>query len=298
MSVSSQALQRADDRRRLRLAVVITAGILLAELLGGWWSGSLALLADAGHMFSDLGALAISWFALWFSERPAPSSKSFGYYRMEILCALANGLLLVVLALVVFAAGWSRLQSPPEVRTTAMIWVAVLGLSANLVAVAVLRPSARHSLNVRSALAHLIGDTLSSLGVIAGGVTMAFTGWYRVDPVLSMLIAVVILVNAWRLIREAVDVLLEATPGGLDAERVARSMAEVPGVHQVHDLHIWSITSGMPALSGHVVATDEPGLSQDQLLNRVKQMLLERYHIEHTTLQVESPAYEEVGHVH
>jgi cobalt-zinc-cadmium efflux system protein len=216
---------------------------------------------------------------------------------MEILCALANGLLLVVLALVLFAVGWTRLQSPPEVRTTAMIWVAVLGLSGNLVAVAVLRTSARHSLNVRSALAHVIGDTLSSLGVIAGGVTMAFTGWYRVDPLLSMLIAVVILVNAWRLIREAVDVLLEATPGGLDAEKVARSIAGVPGVHQVHDLHIWSITSGMPALSGHVVATtDESG--QDQLLNRVKQMLLERYHIEHTTLQVESPAYEEVGHVH
>lgn len=298
MSVSSHDLQCTEDRRRLRLVVVITAGILVAELLGGWWSGSLALLADAGHMFSDLGALAISWFALWFSGRPATSSKSFGYYRMEILCALANGVLLAVLALVVFAVGWTRLQSPPQVRTTVMIWVAVLGLSANLVAVAVLRPSARHSLNVRAALAHLIGDTVSSLGVIAGGVIMAFTGWYLVDPLLSMLIAVIILVNAWRLIREAVDVLLEATPGGLDAEKVARSMAEVSGVHQVHDLHIWSITSGMPALSGHVVATDEPGLSQDQLLNRVKQMLLERYHIEHTTLQVESPAYEEVGHVH
>jgi cobalt-zinc-cadmium efflux system protein len=282
----------------LRLAAIITACILLAELLGGWWSGSLALLADAGHMFSDLVALAISWFALWFSDRPAPSSKSFGYYRMEILSALANGLLLVVLALVVFAEGWKRLRSPPEVHTTAMIWVAVLGLSANLVAVAVLRAGARHSLNVRSALAHLVGDTLSSLGVIAGGVTMAVTGWYLVDPLLSMFIALVILVGAWRLLREAVDVLLEAVPGGLDLANVARSMAEVPGVHQVHDLHIWSITSGMPALSGHVVTTGEPEISQDELLNRVKEMLMERYHIEHTTLQVESSAYREVGHVH
>lgn len=289
---------RARDRSRLWIAFWITAGILLAELVGSWLSGSLALLADAGHIFSDLGALGISLFAIWFSTRPAPSKKTFGYYRMEILSALVNGLLLFCLALFVFSAAWKRLQEPTRVHTTPMLWVAVLGLLANLVAIGILRKRARRSLNVRSARAHLVGDALSSLGVIVAGVIMAVTGWFRADPLISMGIAVVIVVGAWRLLREAVDVLLEATPGGLDPGAVARSIAQVAGVRQVHDLHIWSITSGMPALSGHVVASGDPGIRQDELLNRVKRMLLDRYQIEHTTLQVESPDYEELGHVH
>ncbi len=289
---------RAEDRRRLRLAILITAGILVAELLGAWWSGSLALLADAGHMFSDVVALAVSLFALWFSCRPAPSGKTYGYYRMEILCALGNGLLLILVALWVFVEGWQRMLRPPEIRTGPMVWVAVVGLLANLVAVGLLRSRARTSLNIRAALAHVLGDTLSSLGVILGGVAMALTGWYRIDPLLSMLIAVVILLGAWRLLREAVDVLLEATPGGLDPVQVAASMADVHGVGEVHDLHIWSITSGMPALSGHVVAAAGAEVRQDDLLNSMKKMLFDRYRIEHTTLQIESPEYEELGHVH
>lgn len=289
---------RAKDRRRLWLALGITATILVAEVIGGLISGSLALLADAAHMLSDIGALSVSLFALWMACRPAPPEKSFGYYRLEILSALFNSVLLIVLALFIFLAAWQRLMEPSEVRTWTLIWVAAGGLLANLVSIYILHGGARRSLNVRGAMAHVMGDAASSVGVVVGGVVMAMTGWYRVDPVISMGIGLIILVGAWRLLREVVHVLLEATPRGLDPGQVARAITEIPGVHSVHDLHIWSITSGMPALSGHVTAEPKPVSEQDELLRRVKSMLLERYEIEHTTLQIESPDFEKPGHVH
>jgi cobalt-zinc-cadmium efflux system protein len=276
----------------------ITAAILVAEVVGGLLSGSLALLADAGHLLSDLGALGISLCALWIAARPAPPQKTFGYYRMEILSALFNSVLLIVLALFVFFAAWGRLLAPPPVRAGAVIGVAAAGLAGNLIAIALLYPRARSSLNLRGAMAHQLGDAASSAGVVVGGAVMALTGWYRVDPAISAAIGVVILIGAWNLLREVVDVLLEATPRGIDPEAVARSIREIPGVQEVHDLHIWSITSGMPALSGHVTASRQAPPRQDELLNRVKRMLQDRYRIEHTTLQIESPDYEEVGQIH
>ena len=280
------------------MALGITVVILLAEVAGGILSGSLALLADAGHMFSDIGALGVSLFALWIATRPAPRRNTYGYYRIEILSALFNSVLLIVLALFVFFAAWRRFQEPPPVHATTLVVVASAGLVGNLLAIYLLYPRAGQSLNIRGAMMHLMGDAASSVGVISGGVIMAVTGWYRVDALISAGIAVVILVGAWILLREVVDVLLEATPRGLDPDDVARSILGVAGVDQVHDLHIWSITSGMPALSGHVIASREAGLRQDALLNRVKRVLLERYQIEHTTLQVESPDYQELGQVH
>jgi cobalt-zinc-cadmium efflux system protein len=289
---------REGESRRLWAALGITAGILVAQVIGGFISGSLALLADAGHMLSDIGALAVALFALWMAARPAPPGKTFGYHRMEILSALFNSVLLIVLALFVFYAAWDRLRTAPEVHTRPMLIVAGVGFLANLVAVYILAGRASGSLNIRGALAHLLGDAASSLGVILGGVLMAVTGWYRVDALISMGIGVIILAGAWRLLREVVDVLLEATPRGIDPRQVAGAILEVPGVDQVHDLHIWSITSGMPALSGHVVAAPSGGRPQDDLLRRVKQMLRERYQIEHTTLQVESPDYGDPRQVH
>lgn len=289
---------REGESGRLWAALGITAAILVAQVVGGVISGSLALLADAGHMLSDIGALGVALFALWMASRPAPPEKTFGYHRMEILSALFNSVLLIVLALFVFYAAWDRLQTVPEVHTRPMLIVAGVGFLANLVAVYILAGRAGGSLNVRGALAHLLGDAASSLGVILGGVLMAVTGWYRVDALISMGIGVVILAGAWRLLREVVDVLLEATPRGIDPRQVAVAILEIPGVDQVHDLHIWSITSGMPALSGHVVAAPSSGRPQDELLRRVKHMLRERYQIEHTTLQVESPDYGEPARVH
>lgn len=289
---------RCEDRRRLWAALGITLGVLLAEMVGGLMSHSLALLADAGHVLADAGALAVALFAQAIACRPATPQKTFGYYRIEILSALFNGVVLIVIAGSVLVAAWSRLGRAPAVHTGPLLWVAAFGLAGNVVAAMLLAPGARRSLNLRGALGHVLGDAISSVGVLAGGVVMARTGWYRLDALLSMGIALIILAGAWRLLREAVDVLLEAVPGGLDPEQVARAITEVPGVDRVHDLHIWSITSGMPALSGHVIASRQVARHPDELLNRVKRMLLERYRIEHTTLQIESPDYEELGHVH
>jgi len=289
---------RVEDRRRLVWALGISGVLLLVELAGGIWAGSLSLLADAGHLLADVAALGVALFACTIASRPATPHKTFGYYRIEILSALFNGVLLIVIAGGVAIAAAGRLGAPPLVHTDRLIWIAAVGLFGNLVAVALLLPRARGSLNLRGALAHLAGDTLSSVMVLAGGAVMARTGWYALDPILSLGIAVVILFGAWRLLREAVDILLEAVPGGLDPEQIASAIAQVPGVGAVHDLHIWSITSGMPALSGHVIAARDVEASPDELLNRVKRLLLDRYHIEHTTLQVESPEYEELGHVH
>jgi len=289
---------REEDCRRLRFALAISGAMLLLELVGGIWSGSLSLLADAGHLLADVTALGVALFAATIACRPATPKKTFGYYRIEILSALFNGVLLIVIAGGVAVAAVGRLGAPPVVHTERLIWIAAIGLAGNLLAIALLLPRAIGSLNLRGALSHVAGDTLSSVLVLAGGAVMARTGWYRIDAILSLVIGVVIMVGAWRLLREAVDILLEAVPGGLDPGQIATAISEVPGVAAVHDLHIWSITSGMPALSGHVIAAQGETSSPDELLNRVKRLLLDRFQIEHTTLQVESPEYEELGHVH
>jgi cobalt-zinc-cadmium efflux system protein len=286
-----------EDRRRLRWCVGLTASILILEAVGGFAARSLALLSDSGHMMTDLLALLLCLFAMNFAVRPASDSKTYGYYRMEILAALFNGTLLAVLSLYLFYEAVRRFLSPRVVDTGLMLWVAVVGLVANLAGVAILSPS-RRSLNIRAALLHVMGDALSSVGVILGGVVMRATGWYRADPLISLLIGVVILWGALHLMKEALDILLESAPSHIPLPEVDRAIAEMEGVVGIHDLHVWSITTGMPALSGHVVVRDASLADSDGMLNRIKSMLETRFGICHTTLQVESERYEEVGEIH
>ena len=287
-----------EDQRRLTWAAGLTAGILVLEAAGGILSHSLALLSDAGHMMVDLLALLLSLLAVRFACRPATDRKTFGYHRLEILAALLNGSLLVVLSLYLFYEAVRRLIHPQVVDTRLMLGVAGVGLLANLIGIALLSPS-RRNLTVRSALLHILGDAFSSVGVILGGLVMQATGWYRADPLLSLLIGGVILWGAFRLMREACDVLLEATPAGLALPEVSRAIASVSEVVGIHDLHVWSLTTGRPALSGHVVVRGGVSLADtDHILNRIKSVLEARFGICHTTIQLESEAYEEVGEVH
>lgn len=285
------------DRSRLRWAVGLTASILLLEAAGGILAHSLALLSDSGHMMTDLLALLLCLFAVSVAARPATDRKTYGYYRLEILTALVNGSLLVVLSLYLFYEAVHRLMRPRPVETGLMLAIALVGLLANLIGIAILSPS-RQNLNMRAALLHVLGDAFSSVGVILGGLVMKLTGWYRVDPLISLVIGGVILWGALRLMKEACDILLEGAPIGLGLAEVSRAIASVEGVVEIHDLHVWSITTGMPALSGHVVVRDSSLANTDQVLNRIKTMLEDRFGICHTTVQVESERYVEVGEIH
>ncbi|MBI4161494.1 MAG: cation transporter [Acidobacteria bacterium] len=290
-------LEARPESRRLLGAISITAAILIAELIGGIASNSLALLSDAGHMFTDLVALAFSYFGIWAACRPASGRASFGYHRVEILCALGNGSILFLLALGIVVEAVQRMGDPPAVRAGIMTGVAAIGLAANVISVALLTGYGCN-LNLRAARWHVLGDALSSLGVILGGTVIWITGWRLVDPALSCGIAVVIVFGAVRLLKESVDVLLEATPTGIRLPEVSGAIESIPGIAAVHDLHVWSITTGMTALSGHVVV-ETPFLDRtDDLLNRIKGMLKREFRIEHTTIQVESKQYDEIGQVH
>ncbi len=237
---------------RLLWAILITATVLVVEIVGGYLSNSLALLSDAGHMFTDLLALGLCYFGIWASRRPASGKASFGYHRVEILCALANGSILVLVACVIVYEAVKRMVHPPTVEVFTMMAVAGVGLVANGISVGLLAGSGRN-LNLRAARWHVLGDTLSSLGVILGGGLIWLTGWLIIDPLLSCTIAVVIVIGAFGLLKESVDVLLEATPRGIRLHDISRAIGKVTGIAAVHDLHVWSITTGMIALSGHVV---------------------------------------------
>lgn len=288
--------ERQRDVRRLTAALVLTATIMVAEGIGGWVTNSLALLSDAGHMLTDVSALSLSLMAIWFSSRPANLKKTYGYYRLEILSALANGVLLLGITVVIALEAWSRMREPAPVRLGLMSAVAFIGLLANLAALKFLGHS--HSMNVRGAFLHVLGDTLSSVGVLLGAGVMALTGWYVVDPIISVLISLVIVVGAFRLVRDAVDVLLEAVPSHVDIDAIKTLMLKVPGVVAVHDLHVWTISSGIYALSAHMVVPDSLVCSNDQLLTAVKHDLYDRFGIDHTTIQIESETYSHLGEVH
>jgi cobalt-zinc-cadmium efflux system protein len=288
---------RLRDRRSLLIAAGLAGSILLLEVAGGLWSGSLALLADAGHVLTDLLAMLMAYTALVLASRPPDTRRTFGYHRFEILSALTNGLLLMFMAAVIIWEAIQRLREPVAVASGAMLVVAVVGLVANLAGVLVLS-RASGSLNMRGALWHLVGDTLSSVGVILAAVAIRFTGLDVLDPALSVVIAAVIVYGAVRLIREAADILLESAPSGLDRDAVAAAIRNLDGVLAVHDLHIWSITTGMPALSGHVIVPVEDCSGSDEILTRIKVLLGERFSIHHTTIQVESESFQEIGVLH
>jgi cobalt-zinc-cadmium efflux system protein len=288
--------ERRKDRSRLLFALALTGTIAVAEAVGGYLTNSLALMADAGHMLTDISALGLSLLALWFAGKPADVKKTYGYYRMEILSALLNGVLLVGITVVILVEAWERFRAPAEVRLGPMAIVALIGLAANLGALAFLHRS--HSMNVRGAFLHVLGDALSSVGVLVGAGVMWLTGWYVVDPIISVLISVVIVVGALKLVRDAVDVLLEAVPAHVDMSVVKDLLLKVQGVRDVHDLHVWTIASGMYALSAHLVVRDPMVCNNDEILSAVKHELFDRFGIDHTTIQIESETYAHLGEVH
>lgn len=281
----------SDSRRRLSLVLALTALYTCAEALGGWWTGSLALLADAGHMLTDVAALGLALTAIWFSSRPATSSKTFGYHRLEILAALVNGVALVVIALLIFYEAYQRWSSPPVVRGNVIVLVATGGLVINVICAWVLHGRHEVDLNIRGAWLHVISDALGSVGAIAAGAVMSLYGWYIADPLFSALIAVLIVWSSWRLIRESTNVLLEGTPAHINLAAVEDAILRTEGVDNVHDLHVWTITSGREALSAHVIHAY--GVSQPELLKELRAKLQDRFGVDHLTIQMETSDFED-----
>jgi len=284
--VHAHATGGARHKPRLRAALGLTGGFLLVEAAVGLWTGSLALLADAAHMLVDTGGLALSLLAVWFAERPATPAKTYGYYRAEILAALVNGVVLCVLALGILATAWERVWAPPPVPGLPVLVVALLGLGVNLLGMAILRAGARESLNVRAAYLEVWADALSSVAVIVAGAVMVWRGWHLADPIASAAVALFILPRTWGLLAHAVNVLMEGTPAHLDVGEIEAEMRRVRGVRRVHDLHVWTLTSGRDALSAHVVAALES--AGDPLLDELHVLLHARFGIDHTTIQVET----------
>jgi cobalt-zinc-cadmium efflux system protein len=276
---------RAAGLRALKLTLLVTAGFTLVEVVGGLLAGSLALLADAAHLLSDDLSLGLALFAGWIASRPAGPSRTFGYRRAEILAALANGVTLVAISIWIFVEAGQRLGGPPEVKGGLMLGVAVAGLAVNVLAALILRSHSGASLNVSAAFRHVLADLFGSIGVIVAAIIILTTGWEYADPLVSVVIGCLVLASSWSILRDATQILLEASPPGTDVEEVGQAMAAVPGVHQVHDLHVWTITSGFPALAAHVLVDREADCHAAR--RDLERMLESRFGLEHTTLQVD-----------
>jgi cobalt-zinc-cadmium efflux system protein len=268
--------------------LTLTLAFTAVEVAGGLLTGSLALLADAAHMLSDNLALTIALLAVWLAGRPSTPERSFGYQRAEILAALVNGVILVALAIWVFIEAWGRLSDPPEVLAGWVAVVAVAGLAVNLVAAAILHRHGHATLNIRAALRHVLADAIGSAGVLVAALVILATGWRYADPLAGIAIALLILGSSWSVLRDSVHILLEGAPRGIDTRGLGRRLAEVPGVADVHDLHVWAITSGFPALAAHVLV--ERGEDCHARRRELEEILLREYGIEHTTLQVDHVA--------
>lgn len=278
----------SSTQRNMLGVLSITAGIMIAEIIGGLLANSLALLSDAGHMLTDMLALGLSLVAMRFARKPPTPTKTFGFYRLEILAAFFNGMLLLIISLYIFYEAYHRLVDPREIKGLFMLLVAAIGLLANGVGIAILRKSALRSLNVRSAFFHLVGDTISSAGVIVGGIVIICTGWYMVDPLISILIGGLILWGAYSLVRESIGILIEATPKDINVEEMIDDLLRIEGVKEVHHLHLWTITSGIYAMSAHVLIDDLLISKSTQILEEIERLLQGRYSMEHITIQFES----------
>ncbi|MCA1730287.1 MAG: cation diffusion facilitator family transporter [Actinobacteria bacterium] len=273
------------DQRALAAVFVLTTVFMVAEVVGGLLTGSLALLADAGHMISDAFSLGVALFAVWLAERPATPNRSFGYKRAEILAALFNGVTLVAISVWIFIEAYRRLWEPPEILGGWMLAVAALGLVVNVAAAFILSRSGGESLNLQGVLRHVVVDVLGSVGAIAAALVILTTGWRYADPAISAFIGLLVLASSWKLLRDSSNILLEGTPPGIDASKVGRSMAGLEGIEEIHDLHIWTITSGFPALSAHVLVGREENCHVRR--RDLEELLAREYGIEHTTLQVD-----------
>lgn len=271
--------------KRLMFAITLTAITLVAEIIGGIWSNSLALLSDAGHVFLDLFALILSLGAIKLAAKPPTESHSYGLHRAEVLASLINGLTVFIMAVGILYEGSKRFVSPEEVKTTPMLVIAVLGLVANLLAAKGLHGHSHDDLNVRGAFLHVLGDAAASVGVIAGAVLMRYTGWYQADPLISIAIGLLILVGAVRLLREATHILMEGVPRGMSVDQVAAKIRGIEGVLDVHHLNIWSVCSHIFALSAHVEIAPAYDGKRSQLLHTIEHELQHSFHITHTTIQ-------------
>ena len=273
--------------KRLAWSTFITLGFVIGEAIAGYLAHSLALLSDAGHNFADALALIIAWYGVWMAQKPSTAQRTFGYHRVGTLAALANSVSLVVIALLIFWEAAHRLGQPTAVHSTPMIIVGTLAIVMNAAISLWLRRDAKKDLNVRSAYLHMLGDAIAALGVVVAGVVVAFTGISIADPLVSVLIGLLILASSWSILKESVDVLLEAIPAGMNIAEVEQTIARVRGVLAVHDLHVWTIGSGMICCSCHVMVNEQSVRSGENVLRGVTEQLKNNFGIDHTTIQVE-----------
>jgi cobalt-zinc-cadmium efflux system protein len=292
---SSQNQQRGDSRNlgALWMALAITFVFMLGEAVGGYWTNSLVLLADAGHMLTDVAALGLGLFAAWISSRPATPRKTYGYYRVEILAAMINGCGLLAISMLILYESWVRLQQPREVSAGPMLAIAFAGLIANLACARILYRTHSHSLNVRGAMLHVMGDALGSVAAMIAGICMLLWNWYVADPITSVVVSMLIFYGACRLVKDSVDILLEGTPAGIDVPALENGLARVDGVASIHDLHVWSITSGMISMSCHAVVNGRR--DRQEMLAGMNAVLRDRFRIYHSTIQLEEES-QQGGH--
>lgn len=278
---------REGNKKGLTIALSITLGIMFLEFFGGLITNSLALLSDAGHMLSDASSLAFSLFAMWFATRPASPNKTYGYYRFEILAALANGVTLFIIAGFIVYEAYERFFQPPTVSSGTMILIAVIGLLANLLSAWALmkKGDVKDNVNLRSAYLHVLGDALGSVGAIVAGFIMYFYSWYVADPIISVVVAMLILKSAWGVIKQTIHILMEGTPITINLQEVKQELQSIQGVIEVHDLHIWTITSGLDSLTCHILIEDDE--DEQKILQQAINKIKEKYKIEHTTIQIE-----------
>ncbi len=277
-------LERAQGVKQLRKVLILTLGFMVVEALGGYYTNSLALFSDAVHMLTDTGAIALSLFAFFMSSRPATDHRTFGYYRLEILSAFINGMFLIAISLLIIWGAWVRYHNPGEIKAIEMFVIATGGLVFNLFGAYLLLKSNHENLNIRGALFHILGDALGSVGAMIAALLVYFFGWTQADPVVSVVIAALIIVSSFRLILDTAHVILEGAPHHLDTDEIRKAIRAVAQVKEVHDLHVWSITSGMVSLSVHVVAEE---CSRHDLLCSIRDMLKDSFKIEHVTIQIE-----------
>lgn len=279
---------REGNKKGLIIALIITTGIMILEFFGGLITNSLALLSDSGHMLSDASSLFLSLIAIWFASRPPSPRKTYGFYRFEILAALFNGVTLFVIAGFIVREAYDRFFEPPTVASGSMMLIASVGLIANLISAWSLmrKGDVKNNVNLRSAYLHVLGDALGSIGAIIAGILMLLFDWYVADPIISVLVALLILKSAWGIIKHSVHILMEGTPITIDQEKVRESLTEIDGVINIHDLHIWTITSGLDSLSCHILIEDNR--DSQEILQQAISKINETFHIEHTTIQVET----------
>jgi len=272
---------------KLKFGIIFTGAILVIEVVGGLLSNSLALLSDAGHVFADVIALSLSWYGVRQAERPPTGRMTFGYHRVGVIIALVNAISIFVIAAIIFYEAYRRWQQPPEINSPIMLAAAVVGLSVNIFVVFWLRKEQQKNLNVRSAYWHAFGDALASIGVIIGGIIILLTGWFLIDPIISVFIGCIITLAAWRILKEGLRVLLEATPHQVDVTKMVNTLTQILGVKGVHDVHVWSISPEIHAMSCHVLIDDLPTSQAADIRRNIEEILQKRFHVEHTVLQME-----------